>query len=82
MQLEQHIESFRHMLQDSEIRKFRATQKSVSESKEVSQRVQEIKMLSRDLDRAIARFTLLKTSLHVKVRTSYKLHTSTLQTIQ
>lgn len=57
MQLGGHIESFRHILQDSEIRKFRATQKINSESKALSLRVQEADALSRDLDRSNARFT-------------------------
>jgi hypothetical protein len=56
MQLEGHIESFRCILQDSEIRKFRAAQRINSESKELSLRVQEADALSRDLDRSNARF--------------------------
>ena len=48
------------MLQDSEIRKFRATQKISSESKEVSQRVREVDVLSQDLGRSVARFADVK----------------------
>lgn len=55
LQLEQHIESFRHILQDSEIRKFRATQKINNESKEISQRTQEVNALSYQLDVAVTR---------------------------
>ena len=58
LQLEQHIESFRHILQDSEIRKFRATQKINNESKEISQRTQEVNALSYQLDVAVARSIL------------------------
>ena len=57
MQLGGHIESFRHILQDSEIRKFRATQKIYSKSKELSLRMQAADVLSTDLDRSNARFT-------------------------
>ena len=57
MQLGGHIESFHHILQDSEIRKFRATQKIYSESKELSLRMQAADVLSTDLDRSNARFT-------------------------
>ena len=57
MQLGGHIESFRHILQDSEIRKFRATQKIYSESRELSLRMQAADMLSTYLDRSNARFT-------------------------
>lgn len=54
LQLEHHIESFRHILQDSEIRKFRATQKISSESKEIFQKTQEVNTLSCELHQSTA----------------------------